>query len=275
MSGENSFSEAMKWISTNPWLSILSLVLGALGVTLAIIFYLKSRKFKLPCYALQSFNIVRDLSSKIESLEMFFSNDRIYNLTVSKLAFWNAGRDTINSNDVATSDPITVKISDDNKILDVKIIYTKNAANNFTISLSNNQSYFNIDFEYIDKGEGAVIQFFHTGKKINDIQVSGIIKGGGKLIPKFIQKQQIFFFPFKIHLALPRRKRKLLLAFITFTLPILYTIYALFISATRKDEIVYKIVSIIMIFLMYYALGFSMIIKKVPKGFDSFESTFE
>lgn len=52
--------------------------------------------------------------------EMRYSGPQIENLTVTKIAFWNAGRDTIDNQDVASAGPF-VHVKEGYKILDVKI----------------------------------------------------------------------------------------------------------------------------------------------------------
>jgi hypothetical protein len=132
----SSISQLAEWFGMNPWLSLLSFILAVLGVALAIIFYFKGRKVKLPCYAVRSTNIVRNLVSKIESLEMLYSGEPIENLTVTKFAFWNAGRDTIDRRDIASADPLTFHVKRGYKILDAKILSEKKKSNKFSITTS-------------------------------------------------------------------------------------------------------------------------------------------
>lgn len=95
----SSLSQWVDFLVTNPLLGLASFILAIIGLVLAVIFYLKSKKIKSPYYAIRSINLIEDLISKIESLEMLFRGKPIKNLTVTKLAFWNAGNDTINYQD--------------------------------------------------------------------------------------------------------------------------------------------------------------------------------
>ena len=85
----------------------------------------------MPFYANRSINIVEDLVSRFESLKMLYSGQPIKNLTVTKTAFWNGGRDTIKGEDVASADPLSVHVKKGCKILNAKILYIKNPANQF------------------------------------------------------------------------------------------------------------------------------------------------
>jgi hypothetical protein len=181
-----SISEFLKWVGTNPWLSIMSFALAVLGIALAIIFYFKSKKVKKPCYAILSTNILKEMVSKIESLSILYSGEQISNLTVSKIAFWNAGRDIINSQDIAQLDQLKIQVTDNYKILNAQINYEKNKANNFKISIDNSQRYINLNFEYLGKDDGVIIQILHTGLSNKDIYIVGTIKGADKLLQKQI-----------------------------------------------------------------------------------------
>ena len=91
------FSQINEWFFSNLW-SIVSLIIT---LTLAIYFYFKSKKVKLPIYSQWSINIINVLEKKFESLEMMYSGLQIDNLTVTKILFWNGGNDTINDQDIS------------------------------------------------------------------------------------------------------------------------------------------------------------------------------
>lgn len=190
MNNMNSFSQLAEFLGTNPWLSIISFVIAVMGVALAIVFYIKGKRVKLPYYAIRSANIVSDFGSWMKPLEMRYSSQLIENLTVTKMAFWNAGRDTIDHQDIARADPLTLHVKESYKILDAKILSEKTPANKFSITTSPDQSSLTLEFDYIDKDEGAVIQLIHTGKSGEDIDFGGSIKGAGKPIRKLSEERQ-------------------------------------------------------------------------------------
>ncbi|MCZ7363103.1 MAG: hypothetical protein O8C58_07200, partial [Candidatus Methanoperedens sp.] len=111
-------------------------------------------------------------------MEMLYAGERIENLTATKIAFWNAGNVTISSNDFASKKPFTIKVKECKilrtepytvsvktgyKILDVKKLYY-NPINQVEIKCSKDKSQIKINFEYLAKNEGAIIQLLHTGK---------------------------------------------------------------------------------------------------------------
>jgi len=109
---------------------------------------------------------------------MLYAGQGIENLTATKILFWNAGRETIDSEDVA--EKISVHAKNGYKILNASVVEEKETANKFWVP-SYDQSQAQLDFEYIDKDQGAVVQILHTGKSSEDLEIRGTIKGAGKL----------------------------------------------------------------------------------------------
>ncbi len=246
----------------NPWLSIASLIIAVFGVGLAIIFYIKGKRVKLPFYADRSVNIVKDLVSRFESLEMLYSGQPIENLTVTKTAFWNGGRDTIKGGDVASADPLSVHVKKGCKILDAKILYTKNPANQFSITTSDDQSYITLQFDYVDKGEGVVIQLIHTCTSSEDIKIRGTIKGAGKPVHRYVPTSST-------------KRFRYIIAILYFSIPPILMAYLFLAKFFAKPEnpltLIVNVVVLASIFIGYSWLGFNTLKKRVPKGFDVFQ----
>jgi hypothetical protein len=263
-----------EWVGMNPWWGFLGCIIAIFATALAIIFYYKGKKVKLPCYAVRSSNIVSNLVSKIETLEMLYAGKPIENLTVTKLLFWNAGRDTIDYRDVASADPLRVHAKESCKILDAKILYEKKRANKFSITNSSNQSCISIQFDYMDKDEGAVIQLIHTGKSSDDIKVTGTIKGAGKPIfkkPYHKVKTLNFRLPFTgATYSFSGKKARYLMATAMFITPILF-FSLLFV---KNDTSIEDVLPLSVVFILYWGFGLLLIKRGIPKGFDIFEEEF-
>jgi len=90
-------SRFVESLSINPWLVLIAAACTIVAVPLAFIFYLRSRKEKLPRYAVRSNNIIKGSKAVIPGLTVHFQGhgEPIENLTVSKVVFWNASRETI------------------------------------------------------------------------------------------------------------------------------------------------------------------------------------
>lgn len=249
-----NLSQFIEWLATNPWLIITSFIITITSLLLAIIFYIKGKKVKLLYYAIRSQNIVRDLISRIDSLDMLYANERIENLTATKIAFWNAGNDTINSNDIASVRPLTINVKEGYKILDAKTL-NYNPVNQFSIKLSDDKSQINISFEYLAKNEGAVIQLLHTGKSEQDIEIQGIIKDYSKT-PMRINDTHTIDSEYKIILG------------ICFSLPVLVIVIAV---ADGSFFFIGNIIVAAFLLILFWGLGLLILRDSLPKGLKKFE----
>jgi hypothetical protein len=92
------------------WLQTAEGTLAIVSVGLNIVFYLKARHIKQPIYAIRSAHLVRDVSDRVDLLEIKYAGQRIPNLTSSRIALWNQGKETIQGSDIAEADPLSIRI---------------------------------------------------------------------------------------------------------------------------------------------------------------------
>src|SRR5258708_38715582 len=105
-----------KFFSDNPLLNILFLVLALAGIVMSLVFYYKSKKEKLPTYSKRTFSVIQHQVIKSNNLDVKYNGSVVKNLSMSKFAFWNAGRETILGVDISKQDPLIIK-SNDNVII--------------------------------------------------------------------------------------------------------------------------------------------------------------
>lgn len=158
-------------------INIIFLLFALIGISLSIIFYLKSKRDKQLCFVKGSFNIIGVRAILIEKLKFFYDDKKIDNLTATKIAFWNRGNETIDENDIAPKDPVKLSVNEKYKILDARILYQTKDANNFKIIINTNDREIIITFDFLTKNQGVIIQLLHTGFRNDDIKLSGTIKG--------------------------------------------------------------------------------------------------
>ena len=160
------------------FMEILSFAIGIIGTVLAIIFQVKSKRTKEPCYAMKTETLIAGYSAKFDDLIIHYKDKEIENLSVSKIAFWNKGGETIDRSDIAPKSPLLIVANDEVEILDTKVLQQNNRSCNFSIQLVEELNMAPILFDYIDKGQGAVFQVIHTGTSpVSDLYVVGDIKG--------------------------------------------------------------------------------------------------
>ena len=120
----------------NPVLSLITLILAIAGFFCSIYFYVRSKKIKKPVYDINTTCLTHKDIQAVDSIEILYFGEKIESLSISKIALWNNGKDTIDFSDVAQQNPIRILIDSEYEFLSASIIYTKNAANNFNINIA-------------------------------------------------------------------------------------------------------------------------------------------
>lgn len=116
----------------------------------------------------------------IPEVQISYCGQTIDNLAVTRFAIWNSGNKLLNSNDIVDTKPLSITSNDDGSdILDASIIKRSEESNKFTIDKKSAHCA-ELQFDYIDKQEGIIVQILHTGSAKN-ISLSTLIKGGKKL----------------------------------------------------------------------------------------------
>ena len=67
----------------------------------------------MPIYILRTVNLVRENVQKIDTVNILYAGNKVNNLSITKIAFWNDGKETINNSDVAQNNPIRLIIDKD------------------------------------------------------------------------------------------------------------------------------------------------------------------
>jgi hypothetical protein len=155
------------------WIGLAGLAVGVIGIVL----YVRGKREKRPRYTVRSTTLVEGLTSRYSGLEMRFGGDPISNLTSSRLALWNAGRETIQRQDLAAGDPTRVELPEGVTLLDVLILHVSTQGNE--VAVEKKENILNISFEYIDHDQGAVLQLLHDGLETDKVRLLGSVKGAG------------------------------------------------------------------------------------------------
>jgi hypothetical protein len=168
----------------------ISIGLAIVGIGLAIYFYLRSKKEKKPNIRMKSFNIFGESIARIlpDTIEVTYWGDPIQNLTVTNIAFWNAGKEPIRWEDVAEQETLEIFPRNEFQILSASIIQANNDAANVQF-VDANEDEVVFKFDFLEQDDGAVFQIFHTGQKDSDLTIRGKIIGAtidyGKPTTKF------------------------------------------------------------------------------------------
>lgn len=154
----------------------VGLGVGIIGIVLTVIFFRRSQRLKKPSWAIRTTSLIKGFKSNLEGLAINFKGQPVGSVAVSRVVFWNDGADTINRGDVVSVDPLRLVPKGGSAILDAGILASNYQSNEFSVSPAGDGST-HMNFGYIDKGQGIVLQVVHTGASSNDIAIVGTIKG--------------------------------------------------------------------------------------------------
>jgi len=254
----------------NPLWGFGSLLVTIVGIILMVIIYKHGQNTKAPRYFIKTFNIITDFSSGLAKLQLFYDNNTIETLSISKIAFWNDGTNTIDKMDIAEASPIRIVLKEGYDILDASVISEKNPSNIFRLTEIDNGRSVGIVFDYLDRGEGGIIQLIHTGSNSSDIEITGTIKGAG--FPKQYHPPTAILAD-KLVGLLPSPKPQRKWSRITRIIiggSFLVIALALGVMIALDGTIPVIILGILSI-LLYVNIGYSLSKRRIPQGFEIVE----
>ena len=167
------------FISGNPGIVAIVGVVGTIGsIVLAVLFYKLSRPPRLLAYATRTFRVVPQGRIKLQGLQITYYGYPVESLSVTRLAVWNAGNESIRRSDLASDRPV-IYGGGGLKIFETAVIETSAAANNVGLTLVDHPVVGSaIGFDFLDPGDGAVFSVVHNGNNLTDIRLNGEIIGG-------------------------------------------------------------------------------------------------
>ena len=180
------------------WLSWIGLVIGLLGLVLSYYFYAKAERAKKPYCLTFTQTIAGHMLASVPELKITYRQRPILRLTITKLVFWNAGAETIQSQDVPSASPFRIALPKGEQVLNHKLEFVKKRANAVQLDFDVNENAINVIFDYFDKNDGFVVEILHTAKSDSALQVDAVFKGARTIVrrsaapflslPKWIQK---------------------------------------------------------------------------------------
>jgi hypothetical protein len=173
----------VEWLVANPWFAMVGFSLTILFGLSGYVIYFLQKKERRPSYSLRTLNLIHyGVSATAPALEIHYKGygEPITNLSITKIRFWNDGREPIKKADVVRAEPITIAIRDGYTILDETILQEKEKSNTFAISKNREKTIITLTFDHIARHEGVVLQVFHTGTSNKDITIKGKLVDGNR-----------------------------------------------------------------------------------------------
>lgn len=154
-------------------------LIGILGIFLSIIFYLKGSKKKNPAFEISGINIISEsIKNKVNDIKIIYKDTEIKSLTVTKVAIWNSGNDTIWEKDIPNSNKFRIDVSQINTIYESEIISKDKDS---TLELHKIDNSIICNFNFLEANSGFIIKIIHSGINSDSICVMGKVIGGGEM----------------------------------------------------------------------------------------------
>jgi hypothetical protein len=256
----------------------ISIGIAILSIALAVLFYFRTRRVKKPVWSVRTTNLVTDRSARLPLLSVLYEGKSVQNLSISRVLFWNSGQDTIRQSDIASTDPLRIRIQGGAQLLDIQVLEVNCEANQVSVQRNADDKSALLNFEFLDPGQGAVFQLVHSGTKSEDIVVTGILQGAGK--PRRRETKVTGYLPLPTPRSfdeklrpLTRRRIGLCLRLLVFT-----ALFSPAIVTAAIDGVRNGFNNRIWIFSVIYGLVVAMEILDyqrtgAPRGLDSFEGS--
>jgi len=171
-------TDTLLFLKENPYawggLLLLTISLAFIGIILSI-------KKKQLLFITKTEYVIEKSKIVIDNLSIKYGNEQIENLMVTKVALVNRGNVTILNNDIPVASPLYIVVPDECKILSATILAESNTSSLTTV-IYESSSRIVVNFDYLDKKDGVVLQVIHTGTS-DQISFLGKLKGGNILTP--------------------------------------------------------------------------------------------
>lgn len=161
----------------NPYAWLILSLIAIVSAILSIVFYIKGNRVKKINYCKSTYNIIRNINNEIQGLKIYYDENLIENLSISKIIIWNSGNTKIEESDFASTIPFVIEANENCKILNSSILSVSEDANSFYLDYNEEKNMILIHFEYVDPKQGLVVQILHTGSSEN-LCLAGKVKGG-------------------------------------------------------------------------------------------------
>ena len=170
--------ESIKTILSQGWIGSL---IGLIGLIAAILFYRTSRINARLCFQVQALRLIgREYQALPDEIEILYKGNKVDRLTKVNIVIWNSGKATLDGNNLIKEDPVRFEVNKDERILSANVLKTTRKYIDFKAFVNTKaENQLLCSFEYLDPGDGAVIELLHTDTKMYPIE-----KGTIKSLPK-------------------------------------------------------------------------------------------
>lgn len=165
-------------------LAVTGLVVGLVGIVAGMLtayyFYLKARERVDPRYLLQHEPLVGSSSGAMTEVSVLFKGAKVTNLNRCILAIWNRGNRVITRDAVPEHGKLKVCLPEGATALGAGVAWSTRPAIDLSAHIDDAQSTVTVDFDFLDKSDGGLIEILYQGDPKVSPTFAGSIMGSPK-----------------------------------------------------------------------------------------------
>ena len=169
--------DMLKQLVDSKWLNLIFFVCGA---ALTWLFQKLGRAERVPCYISYNEELIGDNSILAPDVEIKHLGRSLPRVTLTRVVFWNAGREPIRPDDLLQDDPIAIRLPRGSSLIRASVRRAAPAAAGFFVqpeTIRNGETLVHLRFAFLDRGHHAVIDILHTGGVNEEVKISGTVIG--------------------------------------------------------------------------------------------------
>lgn len=160
--------------------SWIGTLVGIAGILIGLILYRRSRLGGYIAFQTRGSRLIGSSGSQLEGdVTVQFRGETVPRITLSEIAFWNAGYATLRGADIAERDPIRATLGPSSKILRLDIVAVTRDVCGISVTDQGHELQFSFDF--LDPGDGARLEVLHTDT-CRHLDLEGTIRGAPKSV---------------------------------------------------------------------------------------------
>lgn len=262
------FSEyILQFLKGGPIYNLVGLGFALLGLFLTFFIPWYTALKRKPVYFVKNTNLVENGVESYGAVSVLYDEKKVQNLSVARIAFWNAGGQTIDKNDLAEKDGLRIEAAEGVKLLSAKVLHRVQHTNDFKVFLANKQKRAAITFDYFDKNQGVLLEVFHTGTSARDISIQGTIKGR-IAITRIDGRPALLRYPLFNKLSSFKRRHREVISGVMIVMMMVMMWHATITDTSSNTgiRVLLKYVIALVLTLLYADVAKSLLFRPVPKG---------
>jgi hypothetical protein len=160
------------------WVGSTIGIIGTLIGVVSLLYSYFSKKKASPSFQKESSRLIGHKNNELPGeIRVFYQEIPLSRLTRSTFIFWNDGNETLSKEDITSGDPIAISVANDERILSFQVTKLSRKINNIQVLRCDGvENSIILEFDFLDKNDGAVIEILHDGKELHP-KVTGTVKG--------------------------------------------------------------------------------------------------